>query len=333
MEGFAAAAVYSPDGGSWQLRVRAGSCGCWTPTRCGRSPLISSDRARRLRRSRFRLTAGCSPSARTRRARSRETCGCGTWRRPAAASCRCASARQRARSPSAMTGGSSPPPRWRRAPRSATSPAAVSCGGSATLTSRARLPTRPTASCSQWASTTARRSCGRRGTWKRVGRSLTLHTGRVLSIGFSPDGRTLVTSSADGTVALWDVATQKPLGTRLTVDPDEFVAAAFDADGSHVFAVSQDGRAFAGTSEQRRGAAARASSPAASSRARNGAMHSQSGPTRRSATFAETGIADLRGPHFEAEGEGFEPSKDSRPCRFSRPVHSTTLPPLRGGLS
>jgi uncharacterized membrane protein YccC len=30
-----------------------------------------------------------------------------------------------------------------------------------------------------------------------------------------------------------------------------------------------------------------------------------------------------------AEGEGFEPSMDSRPCRFSRPVHSTALPPLR----
>jgi hypothetical protein len=35
-----------------------------------------------------------------------------------------------------------------------------------------------------------------------------------------------------------------------------------------------------------------------------------------------------------AEREGFEPSKDqacwgSPPCRFSRPVHSTALPPLR----
>src|ERR1700753_2660371 len=30
------------------------------------------------------------------------------------------------------------------------------------------------------------------------------------------------------------------------------------------------------------------------------------------------------------EGGGFEPPMDSRPCRFSRPVHSTALPPLRG---
>ena len=30
-----------------------------------------------------------------------------------------------------------------------------------------------------------------------------------------------------------------------------------------------------------------------------------------------------------AEREGFEPSKGLNPCRFSRPVHSTALPPLR----
>ena len=30
-----------------------------------------------------------------------------------------------------------------------------------------------------------------------------------------------------------------------------------------------------------------------------------------------------------AERQGFEPWKDLHPCRFSRPVHSTTLPSLR----
>ncbi len=30
-----------------------------------------------------------------------------------------------------------------------------------------------------------------------------------------------------------------------------------------------------------------------------------------------------------AEGEGFEPPKGVNPCRFSRPVHSTALPPLQ----
>src|SRR5688572_32312204 len=31
-----------------------------------------------------------------------------------------------------------------------------------------------------------------------------------------------------------------------------------------------------------------------------------------------------------AEGVGFEPTSPVRGCRFSRPVHSTALPPLRG---
>ena len=31
-----------------------------------------------------------------------------------------------------------------------------------------------------------------------------------------------------------------------------------------------------------------------------------------------------------AEGQGFEPWVGVNPRRFSRPVHSTTLPPLRG---
>ena len=30
-----------------------------------------------------------------------------------------------------------------------------------------------------------------------------------------------------------------------------------------------------------------------------------------------------------AERVGFEPTKGANPCRFSRPVHSTALPPLR----
>ena len=37
----------------------------------------------------------------------------------------------------------------------------------------------------------------------------------------------------------------------------------------------------------------------------------------------------LRNIFILAEGEGFEPSVTLLPRRFSRPVHSTTLPPLR----
>ena len=37
----------------------------------------------------------------------------------------------------------------------------------------------------------------------------------------------------------------------------------------------------------------------------------------------------IRGFQIVAERQGFEPWKDLHPCRFSRPVHSTTLPSLR----
>ena len=32
---------------------------------------------------------------------------------------------------------------------------------------------------------------------------------------------------------------------------------------------------------------------------------------------------------WKADGVGFEPTSDFRRCRFSRPVHSTALPPIR----
>src|SRR5437899_2713411 len=36
-----------------------------------------------------------------------------------------------------------------------------------------------------------------------------------------------------------------------------------------------------------------------------------------------------RSPWFSAEGAGFEPANELPRCRFSRPMHSTALPPLR----
>jgi WD40 repeat protein len=56
-----------------------------------------------------------------------------------------------------------------------------------------------------------------------------------------PTERRLATAGADGAVAIWDVATRKPIGTPLTLWPGSFVSAAFSPDGSHLFAVSTRG--------------------------------------------------------------------------------------------
>ena len=57
------------------------------------------------------------------------------------------------------------------------------------------------------------------------------YNGTVNSVVFSPDGKTLATSSGDGTVRLWDVATRQPIGSPLSGDTRAVYSVAFSPDG------------------------------------------------------------------------------------------------------
>ncbi|MBP5973083.1 hypothetical protein HW132_10135 [Brasilonema sp. CT11] len=65
------------------------------------------------------------------------------------------------------------------------------------------------------------------------------HTDKVLSVSFSPDGKTLASASADHTIKLWDVATGKQK-TTLTGHSDVVYSVSFSLDGKTLGSASAD---------------------------------------------------------------------------------------------
>src|SRR4029079_18490237 len=65
------------------------------------------------------------------------------------------------------------------------------------------------------------------------------HTGDINSVAFSPDGRFVVTASADGTARVWDAATGKTVAA-LRGHSKSVHTASFSPDGKFIVTASDD---------------------------------------------------------------------------------------------
>ena len=81
-------------------------------------------------------------------------------------------------------------------------------------------------------------------TWRPRGRPLVGHTGPVVTVNLSPDGRTVATTSEDGTTRLWDLASGRAIGTPLPGLPDHRLGAVFVDGGTHLVSLYDNGRGY-----------------------------------------------------------------------------------------
>ena len=101
----------------------------------------------------------------------------------------------------------------------------------------------------------------------------------------APNGRTLATGGPDGTIRLWDLRTQQPLGAPCRGCPTGSSSRSSAPDGAYLFAIYGDGAGArtAGTCGRPPGPATRARSPGARSPGRSGATRSRAATTPRPA--------------------------------------------------
>ena len=66
------------------------------------------------------------------------------------------------------------------------------------------------------------------------------HSGWVLSVAFSPDGKTLASASVDQTIILWDVATRQQIGAPLRGHTDSVSSVVFSPDGKTLASADAD---------------------------------------------------------------------------------------------
>ena len=116
---------------------------------------------------------------------------------------------------------SSPTPTWKNLVASRYAPSARL---SQSTTDGKTIQTFPVAGAAAWMWDAA--------SGKQVGLPL-LHRGRVLAVAFSPDGKSVLTASADGSARLWDATTLQSKGKSLQ-HQNSILCVAFSPDGKAV---------------------------------------------------------------------------------------------------
>ena len=77
------------------------------------------------------------------------------------------------------------------------------------------------------------------------------HTGLILSIAFSPDGKTLASGSVDATIMLWDVEKGQSIGDQPLLGSAPVTCVAFSPDGKTLASGSVDTTIFLWDVEKR----------------------------------------------------------------------------------